>query len=590
MEDALRLREAVIAAVCANEPHRLASLLQQLGKLQPTEEVLIQSGIGHLVSDRHIWCLGGHVVQRRAAALHSRWRVAFRQARSAAQPPTRPGQPFRPFGGHRAKDFLSMVRCFECQIAKRLPDTSGAVCRAVAVKMVLMGFTDLIHLAGAQVEDVRDLLPSPALRAVFMTMVKYAEAKQAARQAQQLVVLSTPSSCSTSTPSCSSPGGVLGQGQRLPASAEDLASKVKSIDVDHLQTSIDKVLVQWDVPAASGTPTAIVQSLVGAQARGEPVANVLLARAAAHRLEPKRLSKAQVASALRLWHQFAVHVLDYAAAATLPPKDGSHVEAFVGVFRNPATAANYVSNIRWACLHLGLSSAWDTVTLQATVKGAKRRRVRLHGGPSGAKRLMTKSLLSSVIAAADQSGLEELPVQCLLAWHFLLRVQSECCPLEVGQPLDAESLPLGRHSAIWVDGHSKVCLKLRVRKNRPQGSFLRRPCTCHTTGRQLCVAHRLKDFLRGKAQGSRLWKSSSHHMLASIRRILGAMNIVRPEEFTLKMFRAGHATALAEEGKSIGAILQAGEWRSAAFLAYVDVDAVDACQLLDKVLDESDDE
>ena len=42
---------------------------------------------------------------------------------------------------------------------------------------------------------------------------------------------------------------------------------------------------------------------------------------------------------------------------------------------------------------------------------------------------------------------------------------------------------------------------------------------------------------------------------------------------------------LAAEGKSIGAILQAGEWRSAAFLAYVDEEAVDASQLLDKLLE-----
>ena len=92
------------------------------------------------------------------------------------------------------------------------------------------------------------------------------------------------------------------------------------------------------------------------------------------------------------------------------------------------------------------------------------------------------------------------------------------------------------------------------------------------------------------AHGSRLLPSSSHHMLTAIRRILGALNVDKPEEFTLKMFRAGHATALAEEGKSIGDILRAGEWKSAAFLAYVNEDAVDASQLLDAVLDDSDDE
>ena len=39
--------------------------------------------------------------------------------------------------------------------------------------------------------------------------------------------------------------------------------------------------------------------------------------------------KSRVASALRLWHQFATLVFDYDAASTLPPRTGTHVEAFL---------------------------------------------------------------------------------------------------------------------------------------------------------------------------------------------------------------------------------------------------------------------
>ena len=131
-------------------------------------------------------------------------------------------------------------------------------------------------------------------------------------------------------------------------------------------------------------------------------------------------------------------------------------------------------------------------------------------------------------------------------------------------------------------------MRLRMRKNRPQGSFLKRPCTCHATSRQFCVAHRLQDFLQGRPQGARLWTSSSHLLLTTLRRVLGAVKVDRPDEFTFKAFRAGHATALAEEGKSIGDILNAGEWRSAAFLSYIDEDIVDAGQVLEQVLGDSD--
>ena len=102
------------------------------------------------------------------------------------------------------------------------------------------------------------------------------------------------------------------------------------------------------------------------------------------------------------------------------------------------------------------------------------------------------------------------------------------------------------------------------------------------------MAHRLQELLRGKPHGGRIWASSSHLLLATLRKILKALNVDRPEEFTFKAFRAGHATALAEEGKSIGDILNAGEWRSAAFLSYIDEDIVDASQVLEQVLCDSD--
>ena len=74
---------------------------------------------------------------------------------------------------------------------------------------------------------------------------------------------------------------------------------------------------------------------------------------------------------------------------------------------------------------MGMPKVWDTDALKATLKGAKRRKVRLFGGPQGARRLLSKVLFHQLVAAADLAGLEELAVFCLVAWHFLLRVQSK---------------------------------------------------------------------------------------------------------------------------------------------------------------------
>ena len=70
-------------------------------------------------------------------------------------------------------------------------------------------------------------------------------------------------------------------------------------------------------------------------------------------------------------------------------------------------------------------------------------------------------------------------------------------------------------------------------------------------------------------------------------KLLTALEVEAPELYSLKMFRSGHATTLAAEGKSIGHILQAGEWRSAAFLSYLDEDAVDAAQIVEHLLSDS---
>ena len=47
---------------------------------------------------------------------------------------------------------------------------------------------------------------------------------------------------------------------------------------------------------------------------------------------------------------------------------------------------------------------------------------------------------------------------------------------------------------------------------------------------------------------------------------------------------------MAAAGKTVGDILTAGEWKSAAFVSYVDTDVVDQAQLLDQVVDQSDEE
>ena len=60
------------------------------------------------------------------------------------------------------------------------------------------------------------------------------------------------------------------------------------------------------------------------------------------------------------------------------------------------------------------------------------------------------------------------------------------------------------------------------------------------------------------------------------------------QDFTLKGFRAGHATELAKLGRSLGEILLAGEWRTRAFLSYTDLNQLDEFEFMAMTIDESD--
>ena len=63
-------------------------------------------------------------------------------------------------------------------------------------------------------------------------------------------------------------------------------------------------------------------------------------------------------------------------------------------------------------------------------------------------------------------------------------------------------------------------------------------------------------------------------------RSLSVMSVPNAAHFTWKAVRAGHATEMASKGASLAAILAAGEWRSAAFLHYVDANVADATEVL----------
>ena len=108
-------------------------------------------------------------------------------------------------------------------------------------------------------------------------------------------------------------------------------------------------------------------------------------------------------------------------------------------------------------------------------------------------------------------------------------------------------------------------------------------------GRQFCILHRVAEKLVGRKPGETLWNFKAHDALSRIRGSLSAIGCVGTS-MSWKAFRAGKASCLAAQGCSIGEILTAGEWKSRAFLAYVDETVIDSAAMLKESMQESEDE
>ena len=130
------------------------------------------------------------------------------------------------------------------------------------------------------------------------------------------------------------------------------------------------------------------------------------------------------------------------------------------------------------------------------------------------------------------------------------------------------------------------------------GSTLVRKCWCETSP-TTCPRHVIADLIESTPVGQPVFGAMSpKEANADLRRRLAAIGIPNAHQFTLYAMRRGHAMDLVESGARLWEILQAGEWRSPAFLAYLKLHRVEceatreaqaiAPQFMRDVFDDSD--
>ena len=104
-----------------------------------------------------------------------------------------------------------------------------------------------------------------------------------------------------------------------------------------------------------------------------------------------------------------------------------------------------------------------------------------------------------------------------------------------------------------------------------------------------CLPCRLQITLARAKYGEALFTENPAKLMQVIKAHSRSLSY-NAEGVTWKSFRAGHATHLAVCGCDIKVITSAGEWRSRAFLDYIDGDKVDEVVFLNTTLNQSDEE
>ena len=222
------------------------------------------------------------------------------------------------------------------------------------------------------------------------------------------------------------------------------------------------------------------------------------------------------------------------------------------------------------------------------LKGLSKRLMRETAHVLKTRFLLDERLIRMLVDWLDKLQDGDLAVEVLVWWDFLLRVLSEGLCLWKGCAEWALQLPPGRSHALWIQGDA-LCLRMEARKNRPKGSLLTRRCSCiRMKGSRYCAFHRFKGFASSTPCDSLLWNFQAQKTLSKLKGALTLLGESQAQMMGWKAWRAGRATSMAAAGDSLGKILDHGEWRSKAVLAYIDESQVDATRLLMDSLEASD--
>ena len=137
---------------------------------------------------------------------------------------------------------------------------------------------------------------------------------------------------------------------------------------------------------------------------------------------------------------------------------------------------------------------------------------------------------------------------------------------------------------------SDLVLVLARRKNKLRGSRLVRSCWCSSSP-GFCPLHSVQPLMEAAGDDFAPFASiTPAKALQVLRNILVDLEVHRAAEYRLHDLRRGHALDLQQSGAPLYEILAAGEWRSPAFLEYLDKNQLETDMVVQAHCAESDDD
>jgi hypothetical protein len=281
---------------------------------------------------------------------------------------------------------------------------------------------------------------------------------------------------------------------------------------------------------------------------------------------------------LRCW---ACFMDDFFSRSAHFPPTWECLSGYGSIFANGDSLGHYVRHVRLGarlCRVSNLFPAQDLVS--GLLRGSRKLTVRkprigLDGKQTS---LVVKNLLGN--------GLVELARFVVLARAFLCRVADELAPLQLDGRSGLAPGDTRWHSQIIFAANS-VTVRLKSRKNAPEGAELVRSCECKGSPRLLCGFCSLQAQVKSQdwRPGQRLWHFSAAQGLVQVK--LACAELAIPIS-GWQAFRRGAARDMMNSGCTLAQILGAGGWRSGAFLRYLTRRDIDQRSALELALVESD--